>query len=213
MTDYRKIPLLSMFFKPNQVIGYRKSNSQPASVQVQQPIPSGSGAWPPAPSPAVSFGYYPPQQYYQPYMYPSQAPGPWGPPAPYPQYAQPPMSHREAPLAPPAPHQFAQPSMSHRDAPITPHHNSSRSFTSHGQDSPYSPRLSVIPLAEFCTLTGLGSPERAGLGNLGFRVGDPVNNITVAQWKEAGFRPCEWERFIFEYTKYKKSKTAALVSA
>lgn len=188
------IPLGSTFFKQNQTIGYVHGKTHATSSPATDSTPQ-SSQW--APIGGNIFGSQ---------MFPSVFNTPPGPyhfnnPAMFPQWGGSPgypFQHFPPPHTP----QHAMHNIGGPQVPYTPAMPNMRDATPATPATPLTP----IKADKFCERTGLGSPERSGLEALGFQVGDDLDSVEPAEWKEAGFRKFQWDRVRSVYAKYKAEK-------
>ena len=59
---------------------------------------------------------------------------------------------------------------------------------------------------DFCVGYGIGTGLEGCLDKLGFQIRDNLIEVTENQWKEAGFKPLEWQHVLKAYKKYKVDK-------
>lgn len=51
---------------------------------------------------------------------------------------------------------------------------------------------------------GLSEREKKGLDDLGYQVGDKLNDIEEKDWKDVGLRVLEWKHILHADKKYRK---------
>ena len=57
----------------------------------------------------------------------------------------------------------------------------------------------------FYQACGVTEDEEQALEKLGFRMGDDLDQVTESEYKEAGFKPLDWRRFLKVYKRYKRN--------
>ncbi|KAJ7105264.1 hypothetical protein C8R44DRAFT_745976 [Mycena epipterygia] len=178
--DKDRPPMGSNLFKAQHAM--RKTNGKKAEViPLATPAAEPTNSVP-APFPPVQGNPY--MQQFPPFGYPS----PYAPPymSPFPM----PAPYGGPPNWPTQNHEAAPRAGSSRDAWDDPRSSS--------------PPIPDCGVHDFCKDYKLGPDAEQGLQKLEFQIGDIIDTLPEAAWKEAGFSHLGWKRVLVAYAKYKR---------